>query len=272
MGLWGSWMMVSQTLLFFLAGGLTLNFGWQGVWWFTFGFCVVVLVLYMWKVDAPPPGTPNYAEAEQGYRFADGFKSGSTWVLAGVGVIFTFCCFGFATYISLYWAQEFYGGDMGPSNWWVSVMYALEIPIVILIGWMLNHVSLTKRRFVGVVGFALYTFILLYCFRMDDPAMLLPFIIIYPFLEGSIPTVYWTLCPSTAKRPEYAPVALGVLNVGLNIGTLLGPPVTGYFIENYGWATATVPLAAASVVGALLFIFVKTYDHNDEARPTSQAV
>ena len=178
------------------------------------------------------------------------------------GTIFTFCCFGFATYISLYWAQTFFNGDMNQSNWWVSIMYAIEIPVVILIGWFLNHIKLNHRRFVGTVGFALYTFILFICFRLNEPGLLIPFILVYPFLEGSIPTVYWTLCPSTAKKPEYSGTAIGILNVGLNIGTLLGPPVTGYFIEYYGWATATVPLAVASVIGAVLFIFVKTYDHD----------
>lgn len=140
-------------------------------------------------------------------------------------------------------------------------MYALEVPIVILLGWIMNHIKLGNRRFMGVIGFALYTFILFTCFRMDDPMLLLPFIIVYPFLEGAIPTAYWTLVASTAKKPEYAGTSIGILNVGLNIGTLLGPPITGFFIENYGWAAATVPLAIASIVGAILFFFVKTYYH-----------
>ena len=93
-----------------------------------------------------------------------------TWVLTIAGTIFTFCCFGFATYISLYWAQTFFGGDMNQSNWWVSIMYAIEIPIVILIGWLLNHIKLKNRRYVGVLGFLLYTFILFFCFRMDRHA------------------------------------------------------------------------------------------------------
>ena len=228
-----------------------------------FAMCVVALILYQWKVEEPHDGMPNYAEGEdeEEFHFGDGFKSSSTWILTLCGTIFTFCCFGFATYISLYWAQAFYGGDMGASNLWVSIMYAIEVPVVIFIGWLLNKVPLTKRRFVGVIGFALYTFILFFCFRMDDPALLLPFIIIYPFLEGSIPTVYWTLIPSTAKKPENSGTAIGILNVGLNIGTLLGPPVTGFFIENYGWSAATIPLAIASIVGAVLFFFVKTYYH-----------
>lgn len=266
MGLWGSWMMCSQTLLFLLGGGLATVGGWQGVWWFTFAFCVIVLVLYQWKVDEPGEGVPNYAEGEDegDFNFASAFKSGSTWLLTLCGAIFTFCCFGFATYISLYWAETLFAGDMGTSNLWVSVMYAIEIPIVILIGWALNHISVGKRKYVAVVGFILYAFILYACFRMKNPGLLLPFIIIYPFLEGAIPTVYWTLCPSTAKKPEDSATAIGILNVGLNIGTLIGPPLTGFFIENYGWAAATWPLAIMAVVGGILFIFVKTYEGKKE--------
>ena len=235
-------------------------------------FCVVVLILYMWKVDAPPEGMPNYAEGEDEgeFKFGDGFKSASTWILTLAGTIFTFCCFGLATYISLYWAQTLFGGDMATSNNWVSLMYAIEIPVVILIGLLLNHIKLRNRRFVGVIGFALYTIILFFCFRMKDPGLIIPFIIIYPFLEGAIPTVYWTLCPSTAKKPEYSGTAIGILNVGLNIGTLLGPPVTGFFIENYGWEVATIPLAIASIIGAITFFFVKTYDH-DSDKATARA-
>ena len=169
MGVWGSWQMASQTILFLVGGGLSSSFGWQGVWWFVFAMCVVALILYQWKVEEPHDGMPNYAEGEdeEEFHFGDGFKSSSTWILTLCGTIFTFCCFGFATYISLYWAQAFYGGDMSASNLWVSIMYAIEVPVVIFIGWLLNKVPLTKRRFVGVIGFALYTFILFFCFRMD---------------------------------------------------------------------------------------------------------
>lgn len=267
MGLWGSWMMCSQTLLFLIGGGLANWGGWQGVWWFTFAFCVIVLILYTWKVQEPPEGVPNYADdndENEEFHFFEAFKTPSVWMVTLYGTIFCFCCFGFATYISLYWAEAFYGGDMGPSNLWVSFIYAIEIPIVIFIGWILNHISLGKRRLVGVVGFILYAFILFVCFRMTDPMLLLPFAIIYPFLEGSIPTVYWTLVPSTVKKPEYAVTAIGILNVGLNIGTLLGPPITGYFIENFGWAEATIPLAVMSLLGAIAGFFIKTYNHGED--------
>jgi predicted MFS family arabinose efflux permease len=124
---------------------------------------------------------------------------------------------------------------------------------------------------VGVIGFLLYTAILFYCFRMDNPAFIIPFIIIYPILEGSIPTVYWTICPQTAKKPEYVGVALGIINVGLNLGTLIGPPLTGFLIENYGWATATIPLAIASLIGMVLMWRVKLYNH-DEQNPNEPAL
>lgn len=263
MGVWGSWMMVSQTMLFCFGGGIAMLWGWQGVWWFVFGLCVIALILYQWRVCEPSGDMPNYSAGEETeeFHFGEGLKSGSTWILTLCGLIFNFCCFGFATYISLYWAQTFYGGDMTASNQWVAILYALEVPIVIFLGWVMNHISLGKRKYMGVIGFALYTFILFACFRMDDPALILPFVIIYPFLEGAIPTTYWTLVASTAKKPEYAGTSIGILNIGLNAGVLLGSPVTGFFIEHYGWAAATWPLAIASVAGAILFVFVKTYYH-----------
>ncbi len=284
MGLWGSWMMASQTILFLLGGGIATTFGWQGVWWFTLAFSVVVLVLYMWKVDAPPAGMPNYSEGEdeESYSFKEGFKSASSWILSLVGLIFTFCCFGFASFIAIYWGDTLFLGvplDQATdamreeaqyvANNWIALMYAIEIPIVIFIGWILNKVKLHRRRLVGAIGFFLYAIILFYCFRMDAVGLLIPFIIIYPFLEGSIPTVYWTICPSTAKSPEYAGVALGIMNIGLNIGTLLGPVAVGWILDMpaasvpFGmtnWEFATIPLAAAAIVGGILFLFVKNYD------------
>lgn len=278
MGVWGSWMMVSQTLLFFLGGSLATAWGWQGVWWFVFGLCVIALVLYQWRVREPDGiDEPNYSIGEdpEGIHFGNAFKSSSTWILTACGLIFNFCCFGFATYISLYWAQEFFDGNMIQSNWWVSVMYAIEVPVVIFLGWVLNHIKLGNRRFMGVIGFALYIFIMFYCFRMDDVNMILPFILIYPFLEGAIPTAYWTLIASTAKRPEDSATAIGILNVGLNCGMLLGPPITGFFIENFGWASASWPLAIGAALGAVLFFFVKTYYHGHSEgsmTPEEQAI
>ncbi len=168
-----------------------------------------MLVLYTWKVDAPPADAPSYAkgEDEEESRFGEGFKSSGTWVVTIAGTLFTFCCFGFANDTAIR-AQTFFGGDMGQSNWWVSVMYAIEIPVVILIGWLLNHIRIGRRRFVGVVGFVLYAFILLLCFRMKDPALLLPFILIYPFLKASYPTCTGRCVrrrprsPSTLARPS----------------------------------------------------------------------
>lgn len=268
MGLWGSWMMCSQTLLFFISAGLVAMGGWQGVWWFTTIFAVVVLVLYLWKVRDPDGSEeePNYAigEEEGDFNLAAGFSSGSTWLITLAGLIFTFCCFGFATYISLYWDVVFFNDGMETSNLYVSILYAIEIPMVIFVGWLLNKIRPKARHWVGTIGFALYIVVLFFCFRMDDPAMLIPFVIVYPFLEGVIPTVYWTLAPTTAKKLEDGPTAIGILNVGLNIGTLLGPPVTGFFIENYGWDVATIPLCVAAAIGAIVFIFVKQYNIGEE--------
>lgn len=265
MGLWGSWMGTSQTLLFLISGTLAAAYGWQGVWWFTTVFCAIVLILFQWKVDAPPRGTPNYAideENEEDFHFGDGFKSVSTLLLTLSCLLFTLACFGFSTYISLHWAKEFFGGDMNVSNGWVSLMYAIEIPAAILIGLFLDHIEMRKRRYVGVIGYAGYAVILFLSSWIDSPAFILPYVIIFPIVEASIPATYFTISPSTAKKPQHAATAVGIMNVGLNIGTLVGPPLIGYFIESYDWTMAVIPMSAAAALAAVLFFFVKTYDTN----------
>lgn len=281
-GLWGSWQICSQVILFFSGSALAMN-GWQGVWWFTCILAVIACILYAWKVKEPPAGAPNYADADPAdtsdYHFVEGLKSRSTWMLFLAAVCYTFACFGFATYISNYWANTFFlpegvtaatatteqmNAAMAQSNPYTGLLYAIAIVFVILCGFMLNHISLKRRRFVGAIGMVIWIFILYFAFRIEDPGMLLPYVIIYPIVEGSIPAVFWTICGTSAKKPQYAAVAIGVLNIGLNLGTLFGPPVTGMVIESMGWHEATIPLCIASLLGAIFFCFVGVHTGDEK--------
>lgn len=94
MGIWGAWQMVAQSATFFLGEYLTLDYGWQGMWWFGVSLCLLSFILYGLKV-ASPPGELNYADVETvDVSIWEGFKSPSVWLLAGA-VLFFLC--------SLFW-------------------------------------------------------------------------------------------------------------------------------------------------------------------------
>lgn len=266
MGLWGAWMGTSQTLLFLIGGTLVAKGGWQAVWWFSFIFCAIILVLWTIRVSSPPEGTPNYADADPAegavnYKLSHGFKSLSTWLVTIIGITFTFACFGFSTFISYYWNDKFYGSDpmMAQSNLKVTILYAIEILVCILLGMVLDRIVPHKRKWFGCFGAIFYAVLIFFCFRINAPGLVMFYVIAFPIAESFIPVTYFTIAPSTAKHPMYAGLALGILNVGLNLGTLLGPPVVGKFYETSP-AAATIPMTIAIVILVICFALIKTYD------------
>ena len=256
MGVWGSWQMVAQSGTFFVGNYLTVSYGWQGLWWFGIIVLVIAIILFAMKISSPPT-EENYADVETAdVPLREGFKSKSAWLMSGAAMCFCFSCFGFVTWIAPYWSQAF-NWDIDTANKYVSMIYLLEIGMVIAVGWCLDHIK--DRKLFGKATFLLYAGILFLCFRMDNPALIIPFVIIYPFLEGAIPTAFWTLIPQTVEKPELAGVAIGILNTLQNLGIVLGPPITGAVIEAYGWSAGTIPITISSVVGVVLFSSVKIY-------------
>lgn len=257
MGIWGSWQMVAQAIIFFVGGHITVSYGWHGVWWFVISVCAVVAILYFWRI-INPPAEHNYADVESGsISLKDLFTARSTWLISAAGLLFCFSCFGFATWIAAYWSAEF-KWDINQANQWVSRLYFMEIFMVVFMGWFLDRIG-RKRKMFNVVSYIFYTIILYLCFRLKNPAFIIPFVVIYALLEGAIPTALWTLTPQTVKDPSKVGLALGILCVGMNLGTILGPPMVGFAVENYGWEAGTLVLAASSILGMIVMARTKVY-------------
>ncbi|HWQ74955.1 MAG TPA: MFS transporter [Syntrophomonas sp.] len=259
MGIWGSWQMVAQAITFFVGASLTVAFGWQGMWYAGIALCILGFILYGIFI-ASPPAENNYADVESDtVSIWEAFKSGSTWWMAGVAFFFCIGCFGWCTWTAPYWSEAF-GWDIGVANNYVGLIYMLEIPFVFLIGYLLDKVA-DRKRF-GVILAALYVIVLFVSFRMHNPSFIIPFVIIYPFLEGSICTTFWTLCPQTVKKPEQAAMALAIMVTFMNLGMVLGPPLEGAVVEAYGWAAGTIPLALAALLALICMGMSKIYQHD----------
>jgi predicted MFS family arabinose efflux permease len=261
MGVWGAWQMVAQSLVFFVGARLTAVFGWIGLWYLGMALLLLSLVLFIWKIKSPPPDK-SFADVENGsYSMLEGLKVPSVW-FAGISTMcFTFACFGFANWIASYWMDTF-GWSETVANDYVSLIYFIEIFLVVGVGFVLNYIK--NRKLICEIAHLVYAGVLLICFRMDDPTLIIPFCILYALAEGSIPTAFWTLIAQTVPRPELAGIAIGVLGLLQNLGMLLGPPVAGWSIEQFGWNLGSLPMVIAACFGLIFFIFVKIYPPNDK--------
>ncbi len=256
MSIWAAYQMGAQAIMFFLGGVLTTNFGWQGMWWFGLAACVVALVFYVLCVKSPRP-EDSYADVEsEDVSLVEGMRSPYAWIMSAVTMLFCIGCFGFVNWIATCWSQIFSMSE-GDANMWVGYFSLGGVVAAVIVGALLNKIR--NRKLFGAIALALFGVVSVWGMNMGNPMFLLPFVIIYPFVDASFPCVLWTMTAQTVKKPELAGVALGVVSIGFNLGILLGPPIIGAVVDAAGWTVASWVILAVCVAAAALLMFVKQY-------------
>lgn len=254
MGIWGSWMMVSQTALFFSGTAITDTWGWRGMWMLGIVVCVIAAVLFAIFVKSPSP-EENYADVESDdVTVMDGVKSAPQWILAFSALCYTFCCFTFANWISSYWIEVTDWGAAAVGNW-VGILFLVEMIYTWIVGAVLDR--LHDRKIVGVIGLVVYGALGIVAFTATAVPVIYVFTFTYTIFEALAVTAIWAIAPETAKDPRYAGVALGVLNIGLNLGTLLSAPVSGAIQQQFGWVGVAMSFCVVAVLGAAALLAVK---------------
>lgn len=259
MGIWGSWQMVAQGANFFLAVAVTERYGWKGMWYFGMVLTLVAAILYGLAVKSPDEER-NYAPIEDSPCFKKGLRCSNIWILSAAGLFFTFSYFGWCTWIVQYWTDVVHV-DAEAANNYLGYMCMIEIPVVLVVGEILDRVR--NRKSVAIISSVLYIPVLFLSYFMENPALIVPFIIIYPIVEGGIPTFLWTVIGETVKEPKDSGIALAALTMCMNLGTVIGPPVIGYIIENISWHMATLPLCISILMSIFCICRVKLYKHAD---------
>lgn len=254
MGIWGSWMMVSQTALFFTGTAITDAWGWRGMWVLGIVVCAVAAVLFALFVKSPSP-EESFADVEaDDVSVVKGLHFAPQWILAVAALCYTFCCFTFANWISTYWTEVTPWGAGGVGTW-VAILFLVEMIYTWIVGGILDHVK--NRKVFGIVGLIVYGILGVGMFTMTAVPAIYVLTFTYTIFEALAVTAMWAIAPETAKDPRYAGVALGVLNIGLNLGTLLSAPVSGAIQQSFGWMGVAVTFCAVAVVGAVVLMAVK---------------
>lgn len=254
MGIWGSWMMVSQTALFFSGTAITDAWGWRGMWMLGIVVCVVAAVLFAIFVKSPSP-EENYADVESDdVTVMGGVKSAPQWILAFSALCYTFCCFTFANWISSYWIEVTDWGAAAVGNW-VGILFLVEMIYTWIVGAVLDR--LHNRKIVGVIGLVVYGALGVVAFTATAVPVIYVFTFTYTIFEALAVTAIWAIAPETARDSRYAGVALGVLNIGLNLGTLLSAPVSGAIQQQFGWVGVAMSFCGVAILGAAALLAVK---------------
>ncbi|NLC77957.1 MAG: MFS transporter [Clostridia bacterium] len=247
MGIWAAWVPVGATSALNLGNPIINMVGWRGLWWSGALLAAIAFVVYGLVVTGPPLKEGEKAKATGPEpSLATGLKQPAIWLLALSFAGYSFVAISFGTWAPSYY-QERFGLDAGTAGFYAGLMFLVASFVVVIAGKILDLISNRYRMLlISVVLTGL-----LYCcaFILNSPALIIPFVVGIGFISSFYAPTVFTLAPETMPSPELAGVAMGIMNVGTNVGALLGPPLVGAAVNAAGnWAYGTLPVAGAMAV------------------------
>jgi MFS family permease len=81
--------------------------------------------------------------------------------------------------------------------------------------------------------------------------LLVPMLMIVGFVAAFVPTGALAAVPDLAPDPRLSGMAMAIVQIGQNVGMLLGPLTVGSLVGAAGWQIAILALAPISLLGAL---------------------
>ncbi|WDZ77534.1 MFS transporter [Ensifer adhaerens] len=224
---------------------------WQAIWWSN-GMVALASLLSVFLVLSPQPKTARSIGSSFQTDVADTLTSPGPVLLFVLFSLFSLMSFTLSSFLPILLVER-----LKVSLAAVSVISA-AITLVNAIG-NLTAGHLLSRGFargrliataavlMGISG--LWIFL-----AQPGETLTVGLCLLFSAIGGLIPATLISSLPLLAPRPALAPMAMGLLMQGSNLGQLVGPVAVGTAIELYGWSSG----AAFIGVGALLCIFLSS--------------
>jgi MFS family permease len=252
MGIWATWVPVGMFIIFNLAKPLESFFGWRGVWWFNAIFALIVSFIYHRVIDYPIKREEIKDEKERKenshLKLSKGLYNLNTWLLAIVFLIFGISIQGYVNWLPTFLIDS--GIDTSLANFFVSMISVGRIPAIVIAGLIINYAKRQKNilalsLIMSVVIFSLW-------FRVNSISSLTVWMIILGLSSGFCPTSIFTMATNTVYRTEFIGIALALVNIGFNLGQMMGPPLIGMIISKGSWVPVKYFVIIPLIIGVIL--------------------
>jgi len=247
MGIWSAWVPVGTAAMLLLAPNIGEVSGWRGVWWLGAGYALAVTVLYLSVVGTTPSTGAAPPDARSVLRVGAGqvLRNRDIWLLAAAFGAFNAAVIGAGTYLPTFLTNE-RGLTLAKASLLSSVPTLITIVSAPGGGLVSDRVGSRKKPF--LIGFAV-ALVLLPLPVVLGVSGLIILVAVQGLVFGLIPTNIFAAAVEAAADEDQSGLAMAMIMVGQNGGTLVGPALFGALAERVGWAAAFVSLSGLAGLG-----------------------
>jgi predicted MFS family arabinose efflux permease len=230
MGIWATWVPVGSVAAYNLAPAL----GWQAVWWIGAGFALVMMVFSALWITQPPASESAGPAVRESYSLRQALKNRDIWLLALEFACFNLALLSVATYYPTF-LNQVRGYSLGQAAFISSITTIVVLFFAPVAGWVSDRIG--SRRLVISLPFLAVAVLLIFPFRVTG-WQIIALLVVQGIIVGAIPTATFAAVSEVMRKPEWTGLGLGVILIGQNLGSLLGPILFGEIVKSSGWAMA----------------------------------
>ena len=252
MGIWSVWIPVATTVMFAGAPFIAGVWGWRGVWWAGCLYTLATGALFLGFVRPLSGETLHQAAHGGGEEQSSApspalvLRSGRVWLMA-----LLFFCFNFVYISFMSWTPAFLnvarGMPLTKASGLAAIMTLLTIAGCPAAGILSDMTG--SRKLVCLIPFLIMAPAMPLAFHAGT-GLLIPLIMIIGFVAAFVPTGALAAVPDLVPDPRLSGMAMAIVQIGQNVGMLLGPLTVGSIVGTAGWHAAILALAPVSLLGA----------------------
>lgn len=256
-GLWSTYMPAGMALAILCGAAVE---GWRGFWLLNAALTAIAALLVVWMVPRKEAGKIDHAA---GTLMRDAWTTLTSWgplLIALTFTLYSLLYFALAGFLPILLTERMVVSPLA-----AGILSALVIAANILgnlaAGILLGR-GITQRWsliavasiVMGISGLAIFLAPL-------PPYMIFLLCVVFSGVGGLLPATAMTAAPLLAPTPRLAPMSLGLLMQGSNLGQVLGPVTVGVAVDWAGWPAAAWPVAIAATLALAMAFLARSFPH-----------
>ncbi|UWG96932.1 MFS transporter [Dehalobacter sp. DCM] len=262
MGIFTLWVSIGMLIILNLTNIIVPGYGWRGSFWLITALLVLMGIIFALVIRVPKEGEganePKSLQPLEKFSVWEGFKSPGAWLLGLIFFAYSWPSVGYSGFYPTY-LTTFLGLDLVTANKVTSFGTWGMIVGGVLVGLVLNRIKNKNHSTFLITIMALSTVFFFFLFRFSSVSAIVPFILIFGIVNQFVPPALFTMAPGTATRPETVAATMGIINLGANLGGIVGNTFTGPMVQSFGgdWSKLSLFMLVIALVGVAASIVLK---------------